>query len=426
MHDADAALILEKLLALRAGAGLLRFAPDARAARLLVLGRARRRAARSPAPARRRASPGSARRFGYASAQSAIAAELARAIPAFACGTTHRRRGRARCASRPATSWTSSPPSAFASSPAPTLACCKDAFVARPGRDRRAPRFDDDLRALEAHPAERFGFARAWVDGFVARRRRSWRAPLRPRSRGASRHRPQARSPAELGADARDHRGLLGRTPRIEGRTMALVLDELLERVGGVHRRARAAFRAYRALRAADRRAREAPLRLDEFTPRVISSFVRNRLIDEVYLPLVGANLAKQLGAAGAKKRTDQMGMLLLVSPPGYGKTTLMEYVASRLGLVFVKVNGPALGHEVTSLDPDGGAERDRAPGGREDQPRARDGQQRDALSRRHPAHVARAAAEVHLAVRRAAQDRGRVEGAGRAPTICAARSSAS
>ena len=84
----------------------------------------------------------------------------------------------------------------------------------------------------------------------------------------------------------------------------------------------------------------------------MLTSFVRNRLIDQVYLPLVGANLAKQIGAAGATKRTDQMGMLLLVSPPGYGKTTLMEYVAARLGLVFVKVNGPALGHEVTSLDP--------------------------------------------------------------------------
>ena len=46
------------------------------------------------------------------------------------------------------------------------------------------------------------------------------------------------------------------------------------------------------------------------------------------------------------------MGLLLLISPPGYGKTTLMEYVAGLLGLVFMKVNGPALGHEVTSLDP--------------------------------------------------------------------------
>jgi hypothetical protein len=84
----------------------------------------------------------------------------------------------------------------------------------------------------------------------------------------------------------------------------------------------------------------------------VMSAFVRNRLIDEVYLPLIGDNLAKQLGTAGADTRTDRMGMLLLISPPGYGKTTLMEYVANRLGLTFVKVNGPALGHNVLSLDP--------------------------------------------------------------------------
>jgi hypothetical protein len=71
-----------------------------------------------------------------------------------------------------------------------------------------------------------------------------------------------------------------------------------------------------------------------------------------VYLPLIGDNLAKQLGAAGDSKRTDLMGLLLLISPPGYGKTTLMEYVASRLGLAFVKVNGPALGHSVLSIDP--------------------------------------------------------------------------
>lgn len=93
-------------------------------------------------------------------------------------------------------------------------------------------------------------------------------------------------------------------------------------------------------------------LRLSEFMPKVMSSFVRNQLIDEVYLPLIGANLAKQIGTAGANKRTDLMGMLLLISPPGYGKTTLMEYIANRLGLIFMKVNGPAIGHEVTSIDP--------------------------------------------------------------------------
>ncbi len=94
-------------------------------------------------------------------------------------------------------------------------------------------------------------------------------------------------------------------------------------------------------------------LRLDEFKPKVLTSFVRNQLIDQVYLPLVGDNLAKQIGAAGDARRTDLMGLLLLISPPGYGKTTLMEYIASRLGIIFVKINGPAIGHAVTSLDPE-------------------------------------------------------------------------
>jgi hypothetical protein len=71
-----------------------------------------------------------------------------------------------------------------------------------------------------------------------------------------------------------------------------------------------------------------------------------------VYLPLIGDGLARQLGTTGASKRTDTGGLLLLISPPGYGKTTLMEYVADRLGLILVKVDGPALGHAVTSLDP--------------------------------------------------------------------------
>jgi len=92
--------------------------------------------------------------------------------------------------------------------------------------------------------------------------------------------------------------------------------------------------------------------RLEEFQSHVLTTFVRNRLIDKIYLPLIGGNLAKQIGAEGQDKRTDRQGMLLLISPPGYGKTTLMEYVANRLGLTFVKINGPAVGHRVTSLDP--------------------------------------------------------------------------
>ncbi|WP_440900622.1 AAA family ATPase, partial [Actinosynnema sp.] len=146
--------------------------------------------------------------------------------------------------------------------------------------------------------------------------------------------------------------GLLGDHPRISGGRLAVRLDELLARTAAFRADRVPAFRAYQRLRN-DLVARERDrLRLDEHRPKVMGAFVRNRLLDEVYLPLIGDNLAKQLGATGDAKRAAQMGLLLLISPPGYGKTTLVEYVADRLGLLLVKVNGPALGHGVTSVDP--------------------------------------------------------------------------
>ena len=129
-------------------------------------------------------------------------------------------------------------------------------------------------------------------------------------------------------------------------------LDTFLTRLGHyIHERA-PKWRAYRKLSHDVLQRYRRRLRLDELKPRVLSTFVRNKLIDEVYLPLIGDNLAKQMGAAGESGRSDRQGLLLLISPPGYGKTTLMEYVANRLGLTFMKINGPAIGHEVTSLDP--------------------------------------------------------------------------
>ena len=125
------------------------------------------------------------------------------------------------------------------------------------------------------------------------------------------------------------------------------------EKLGRFARESVPRFESYQELKQALIESEKEALRLHEFEPRVLSSFVRNQLVDEVYLPIVGDNLAKQIGAAGDAKRTDLMGLLLLISPPGYGKTTLMEYLANRMGLIFMKINGPALGHEVTSLDPE-------------------------------------------------------------------------
>ncbi|MBX3239762.1 MAG: DNA repair ATPase [Chitinophagaceae bacterium] len=112
------------------------------------------------------------------------------------------------------------------------------------------------------------------------------------------------------------------------------------------------AFTAFNGLKERLVKRYEHSLKIAEFEPKVLSSFVRNRLINEVYFPLIGANLAKQIGAAGDDKRTARMGMLLLVSPPGYGKTTLMEYLSKTMGLHFVKINAPTIGHNITSIDP--------------------------------------------------------------------------
>ncbi|THV30076.1 DNA repair ATPase [Glycomyces paridis] len=147
--------------------------------------------------------------------------------------------------------------------------------------------------------------------------------------------------------------GLLGTHPRVENRVLALRLDEFLARTGRFRRDVQPGYRAYQRRRAEIIAAHRRTLRVDEFKPKTMAGFVRNQLIDDVYLPLIGSNLAKQIGAgAGEGRRTDQSGMLMLISPPGYGKTTLMEYVADRLGMLLVKVNGPALGHETVSVDP--------------------------------------------------------------------------
>ena len=146
--------------------------------------------------------------------------------------------------------------------------------------------------------------------------------------------------------------GLLGQHKLINDREIRIDFPKFLGKMALFINRDVSAFREARSVRSAivDRE-REA-LKLNEFKPQPITSFVRNKLINDLYLPIIGDNLAKQMGAAGAGKRTDLMGMLLLISPPGYGKTTLMEYVANRLGLVFMKINCPTIGHGVVSIDP--------------------------------------------------------------------------
>ena len=146
--------------------------------------------------------------------------------------------------------------------------------------------------------------------------------------------------------------GLFGEHGSIVNGELRFALDSFLNRLEDHSDRVVPHYRSYRKLRRTIAERCREELQLEEFKPRPLSSFVRNKLINDAYLPLIGDNLAKQIGTAGDTKRSDLSGLLMMISPPGYGKTTLMEYVASRLGLAFMKVNGPALGHDVDSLDP--------------------------------------------------------------------------
>lgn len=219
--------------------------------------------------------------------------------------------------------------------------------LAAKGREQA---FTQGRRALADHPASEWELVRDWVRGFVLDRPE------------AQAHVEEAAAVIFAGSELRRAvvtaattqtlDGMKGLHPVLKDSRYAFDYRGFRERLERFERDVVPRHAEFQRLKQQLLERERARLRLDEFKPRVLSSFVRNQLIDQVYLPMVGDNLAKQVGAAGSAKRTDLMGMLLLVSPPGYGKTTLMEYVASRLGIVFIKINGPALGHAVTSLDP--------------------------------------------------------------------------
>ncbi|MBX3187145.1 MAG: DNA repair ATPase [Labilithrix sp.] len=350
IHDADAAKILEKLVALRGSAGLLRFSPDARALASLYWA-GLDADAKKVLHARARSLGRLRVETAHASAQAALASELEAAVAARAAELgLPAPRGDVATASRYLVEELAQERARFVASASADALCRGLTKFLDENGSRRA--FDDEMRSLEAHLAERLGVALAYVSAFVGTKKIEHARPfVREAAVMMVVDRGIEREPSAATVETTVE-GLLGSHARIQNRTMRLAIDELLGRLVPFVSEAASRFRAFRQLKAHIVEREKKRLRMNELSPRVLTSFVRNGLIDEVYLPLIGANLAKQIGSVGEKKRTDLMGMLLLVSPPGYGKTTLMEYVASKLGLVFMKVNGPAIGHEVTSLDP--------------------------------------------------------------------------
>lgn len=214
-------------------------------------------------------------------------------------------------------------------------------------------RYKMALEKMLGWPAERWNLSVAWLQALVEEKNLT----------SMARYIPEA--VALINADERLERrltevdielkvgGLLGDHPSISNGKLKFSLDSYLQRLENHRYEVVPSYHRYLNLRQEMISSRRDMLRLEEFRPRPLSSFVRNRLINESYLPLIGDNLAKQMGSVGENRRTDLMGLLMMISPPGYGKTTLMEYVANRLGLIFMKINCPSLGHDVLSLDPE-------------------------------------------------------------------------
>ncbi|HEY1136865.1 MAG TPA: DNA repair ATPase [Xanthomonadaceae bacterium] len=354
IHDHDAALLLATLLPLRDSAGLLAHAPAARAWASLFWARVRDRADALLWVDRARNAHGIDRVFSHRAGLSSLRDDIALAM-----------RAEAEAHALPVDETLCVPAADYlvaviAAPQAPFVFSryarqLHDALRQRLLGERLWDELQASLLALREQPAARWQLAQHWFEAMG-------QAHQDPSHATLADYLPEAVALLLLGEDALSKvvevdlrasvTGLLGEHARIAGGTLHVGVDDLAERLRRHRVEFLPKFRRCHALRQAlVSREREA-LRLSEFKAQPLSSFVRNKLINDVYLGVIGDNLAKQMGTVGESKRSDLMGMLMLISPPGYGKTTLMEYVAHRLGLIFMKINGPALGHEVRSLDP--------------------------------------------------------------------------
>lgn len=348
VHDVDAARILAALVAMQAAAGLLSYGPDARALAMLywhVGCRDEENAAflrQAQAAMSIRAQYGS--RASLKRLEKTLAGEITAFAPAFDFDAGRDGLGRQAArylvrqlaASHTGERW-------LIAAAADDLANDLQRKLESAGQFATWQR---DLAA--AKPGERWRLARDWMLAATASQPQLaiWADDAATRF---ALDVPRERVNADLDTSLRD---LLGEHSRIHNGDIALNLHDFWRRYLHHAEVVAAGFSELQTVRHRVLEAEKRRLHLGQFQAKPLSSFVRNRLIDELYLPIVGDNLAKQIGATGDASRSDRMGMLLLISPPGYGKTTLMEYVADRLGMIFVRINCPALGHGITALDP--------------------------------------------------------------------------
>ena len=379
IHDHDAALILQALLPLRDAAGVLRFAPNARALALLFWSEHERiqqpqlAAALAQWPRRAQQAQAMQQLLGSAAEQKSLGADIGERLRAYA-----EERGLLPDLGDPVTGNAVDSLLRGAADYLQAELAQKATRFAFSSYSQSAIASLQAAVQLDAQQPQRWEELQAYWRG-EDRQHRNHVPPLAERWRSALHWLQTACGASPEGSaclaycaeaavflccasqlpskvsnvDLRTEvQGLLGQHPRLTDGRMLLQIDDLGQRAARHYRGFIPEFERYQELRQQILKASRDRIRVEEFKARPLSSFVRNKLINEIYLPVIGDNLAKQIGAVGDGKRTDQMGLLMMISPPGYGKTTLMEYVANRLGLIFMKINGPALGHSVRSLDP--------------------------------------------------------------------------
>ena len=227
----------------------------------------------------------------------------------------------------------------------------QDRFNQFLGKKKRAKLFRESMDALGDRPLARFALGQRWLQGFVDQTEEPALSFWVPEAAWLLLEQEEelARQAAPYSVSLE---GLHGAHSLLADGHYQLNYYQFVDRLSSYRAEVVPMFLHFHEQKRHLSQTMREQMRLSEFEPRVLSSFVRNKLIDSVYLPMIGDNLAKQIGTAGEQARTDRMGMLLLISPPGYGKTTLLEYIANRLGMIFMKINGPAIGHDVTSTDP--------------------------------------------------------------------------
>ncbi|WP_434679911.1 DNA repair ATPase [Pseudomonas sp. R1-18] len=354
IHDHDAALVLRNLMPCMAAAGLLRFSPAARALALIAWhlpGSFETQVSRWPRQAR--AAFSVQRLFKHQEAVDDLREEIALALENYAAATGFSESPTvlAESAHYLTEALAGDRPSLEASGHARDIVSALDRRLETEGC---ADELRDVVQGLDGDLYGQWSVIRQWVTGACRDLQEAALTHYVPEATALVLLRMAGKPELPVNAAALKVQvhGLLGEHPRLRDGVLALTLDDFFARVMEHGQVFVPGLRGYQTFRQSIIQRERQALRVADFRSRPLTSFVRNKLINEVYLPLIADNLARQLGSAGEGRRSDLMGLLMLISPPGYGKTTLIEYIAFQLGMAFVKVNGPELNRGVTSLDP--------------------------------------------------------------------------